>query len=143
MAEHALCPRCGHENPSENRFCGSCGVSLEASSDVVARRENDLTVKDHALPARLGHISKAVAVGLAMLGAEVGLSWLRHRIRAEEDRPSTLSAREPNTVVSEGLLTQSLEEVFIQHWEGDHRSRIFAWRAIRSIVTTESTDGRR
>ena len=100
MAEHALCPRCGHENPSENRFCGSCGVSLEASSDVVARRENDLTVKGHALPARLGHISKAVAAGLAMLGAEVGLSWLRHRIRAE-DRPSALSAREPDTVVSE------------------------------------------
>lgn len=142
MADHAFCPRCEHENPSENRFCGSCGASLEVSSDIVARRENNLAVRDHLLPARLGPAGKAVAVGLALLGAEVGLSWLRHRISAE-DRPSTLPAREPDTVVSEGLLDQSLEEVFIERWEGDHGSRTFAWRAIRSIVTAESTDRRR
>jgi hypothetical protein len=141
MADQALCPRCEHENPSENRFCGSCGASLEVSSDIVARRENNLTVKGHLLPARLGPAGKAVAMGLAMLGAEVGLSWLRHRTRADV-RPSTSTTREPDTAVSEHLLDERLEEIFIQHWEGDHRSRNFAWRAIRSIVITASTDRR-
>jgi hypothetical protein len=140
MADHALCPRCRHENPSENRFCGSCGVSLNASGELVQRRENNLTVKGHVLQARLGPAGKAVAVGLAMLGAEVGLSWLRHRTKAE-DRTSTLTSREPEAV-SERLLGQSLEEVLIQQWEENHRSRTLGWRAIRSILITEST-GRR
>jgi len=141
MANYALCPRCGRENPPENRFCGSCGASLEASRDVIARRDNNLTAKGHVLPARLGPAGKAVTVGLAMLGAEVGLSWLRNRTRAE-DGPPTLSAREPDTAVSERLLGQSLEELFIQQWEGKHRNRTFAWRAIRSIYSIESTDRR-
>lgn len=142
MADHASCPGCGHENPLENRFCGSCGVSLQAGNAFVARWENDPAVKRHLLPARLGPTGKAVAVGLAMLGVEVGLSWLRHRMRAE-NRASTLPAREPDTFVSERLSRQSLEEVFIQHWEVNDRSRIFAWREMRSIVDTESTDRRR
>jgi Double zinc ribbon len=49
MADHPLCPRCRHENPSENHFCGSCGASLEASNDIIARREDNLTVRDHIL----------------------------------------------------------------------------------------------
>jgi zinc ribbon protein len=141
MAYHALCPRCRHENPSENRFCGSCGASLEASSDIIACRENNLSVKGHVLPARLGPAGKAVAVGLAMLGAEVGLSWLLHRTRAE-DRPLTLTTREPDTAVFERLLAQRLEEVFSQEWMGNHRSRTFAWQVIRSIVITGPTDRR-
>lgn len=140
MADHALCAGCGRENPSEHRFCGSCGASLEAGSDIVARRENNLTVKGHVLPARLGHAGKAVAVGLAMLGAEVGLSWLRHRTRAE-DRPPTLTTREPEAV-PERLLGQSIEEVFIQHWERNHLIQTLSWQAVRSIVITGSTDKR-
>ena len=93
MADHGLCPRCLHANPPENRFCGSCGASLEASNDIIACRENNLAVRDHVLPARLGYAGKAVALGLAMLGAEVGLSWLRHRTKAE-DRPSPSTTQE-------------------------------------------------
>ncbi len=37
----ATCPRCGHENPERNRFCGACGASLDA---VAAPREMRKTV---------------------------------------------------------------------------------------------------
>ncbi len=141
MADHALCPRCRHANPPENRFCGSCGASLEASSDLVLRRGNNLRMIGHTLPAKLGPAGKALAVGLVTLAAEVGLYWLRHRTKAE-DRPLTLTNREPDTTVSERLLGQSLEELLIQKLEGEYRSRVFAWRAIRSFVITEPTDRR-
>ncbi len=141
MSDHAVCPRCRHANPPKNRFCGSCGASLEASNDLVLRRENNLTVMGHALPAKLGPAGKALAVGLVTLGAQVGLSWLRHRTKAP-DRPLTLTTREPDTGVSKYLLGQSLEEVLIQEFEGGHRSRVFAWRTVRSLVATQPTDRR-
>lgn len=141
MSEYARCPRCSRTNPPENRFCGGCGTSLQSSGELIPRREGSLTVAGRALPEKLGPASKAIAVGLATLAAEVGLYWLRHRTKAEE-RPSTLANREPYTVVSERLLDQSLEEVLIQELEGEFRSWVFAWRAIRSIAITEPTDKR-
>ncbi len=132
MADHALCPRCRQANPPENRFCGSCGVALEAGRDLAVRRENNLKVMSHALPTRLGPAGKALAVGLITLAAEAGLSWLRHRTKAERS-PLTLTTRESSTAVSERLLAQSLEAVLIKDVKG-HRSRVIAWRAIRSIV---------
>jgi hypothetical protein len=139
MANYALCPGCRHANPPENRFCGSCGASLEASSDLVVRRENNLSVMGRALPTKLGPAGKALAVGLVTLAAQLGLSYLHHRSKAE-DRTSTLAIPEPDTAVSERLIGQSLEEVLIQELEGDYWSRIFAWRAVRSFVVTEPTD---
>jgi hypothetical protein len=139
MADHVLCPGCRHTNPPENRFCGSCGASLEASSDLVVRRENNLTVMSRALPAKLGPAGKAIAVGLVTLATQVGLSWLRHRSKGG-DRASTLATPEPDTAVSERLLGQSVEEVLIQELEGYYWSRILACRAVRSFVVTEPTD---
>jgi hypothetical protein len=136
VADHVLCPGCRHANPPENRFCGSCGASLESSSDLVVRRENNLTVMGRALPAKLGPAGKALAVGLVTLAAEVGLSWLRHRSKAEE-RPLTLTARQVDTAASERLLGASLGEVLIQELEEGHRSRVFVRRAIRSLVITQ------
>ena len=108
----------------------------------MVRREDTLTIMGNTLPAKLGPAGKkALAVGLATLAAEVGLSWLHHKSKAE-DRISTPSTREPNTAVSERLLGQSLERVLIQEFKRDHRSRIFAWRASRSIVVREPTDRR-
>jgi hypothetical protein len=137
MTERNLCPLCRHENPPENRFCGACGVSLEAGSDLVVRRENNLMVMGHALPAKLGPAGKLLAAGLVTLAAEVGLSWLRHRTKAEV-RPIT---PESDTAVSGRLLGgRSLEEVPIQELQGEYRSRVIAWRAIRSFVITEPID---
>src|SRR5215207_185483 len=142
MAEQTPCPRCQHANPPENRFCGWCGASLGAGSDLVARREGNPTVMDHALPVKPGPVGKALAVGLVTLVLKAGLSSLRRRTTAE-DRSSKLTTRELETAVSERLLGQSLEEVLIQELEGDYRDRIFAWQAFRSIVFTEWTSSRR
>jgi hypothetical protein len=95
----------------------------------------------HAPPVRPGPVGKALAVGLAMLAAEVGLSWLCRRTTAE-DRSSTLTIRELDTAVSKRLLGQSLEEDLIQELEGEHWGRILAWRAVRSIIITEPIDRR-
>jgi len=143
MTERNLCSRCHHENPPENRFCGSCGASLEAGSDLVVRRENNLRVMGHALPAKLGPAGKLLAAGLVTLAAEVGLSWLLHRTKAQ-DRPLTLTTLDPDTAVSGRLLEgRSLEEILIQELQGEYRSRVLAWRAIRSFVITEPTGRRR
>jgi hypothetical protein len=136
MVEGALCPRCRHANPPENRFCGWCGASLESSHELVTYREGTLTAVRRILPAKLGPVSKVVAVGLVTLAAEVGLSLLRHRTKADE-RPLTLTARQFDTAASEHLLGESLEEVLIQELEGGHRSRVFVRRAIRSLIITQ------
>ncbi len=141
MTEHTPCPRCRHANPPGNRFCGSCGTSLGTSSDVVVRRENILTMMGHNLPAKLGPAGKVVAVGLLTLATKVGLSWLRHRTKAQ-DRPLAPTTKEPDTTVSARLSGQGLEEVIIQTLEEDYRSQVFAWRAIRSLVVTQPTDRR-
>jgi hypothetical protein len=141
MADQAPCPRCRHANPPENRFCGSCGTPLGTGSDLVARREGNLTVMAHALLVKPGPVSKALAVGLVTLAVRAGLSWLRYRTTAE-NRSSALSARELDTAVSERLLGQRLEEVLIQELDGEHPGRVLAWRAVRSIVIAEPTDRR-
>ena len=141
MAEQARCPRCRHTNPPDNRFCGRCGVPLQWSHDLVPRREAPLTVVRRTVPAKLGPAGKVVTVGLVALAAEVGLSWLRHRPKAVE-RPSTLTARQADTAVSEHLLKESLEEVLVQGLEGGNLSRVFVRRAIRSLAITPSPDSR-
>ncbi|HSK85786.1 MAG TPA: zinc ribbon domain-containing protein [Rubrobacter sp.] len=142
MADQAPCPRCRRTNPLENRFCGSCGTSLGAGSDLVARQGNSPTVMGHALPVKPEPVGKALAVGLVTLAVRAGLSWLHHKTTAE-DRSSTLTTRGLDTAVWERLLGQSLEEVLIQELEEDYRSRTIAWRAIRSIVVTEWTSSSR
>jgi hypothetical protein len=141
MPDQAPCPRCRHANPPENRFCGSCGASLEASSDLMAHRRGNLTVMGRTLPAKLRPAGNAVAVGLVTLALRGGVAWLRHRIAAE-DQPSTLPPPEPDTLVSERLLDRSSEEILIEALKRDYRSRTFAWRAIRSIVITKPIDRR-
>jgi hypothetical protein len=141
MADQTPCPRCRHANPPENRFCGWCGASLGAGGDLVARRAGNLTVIGYALPVKPGSVGKALAVGLGTLAMRAGLSWLHHRITAE-DRQSALSTRELGTAVPERLSSQILEEVLIQELGGDDRKRTFAWQAVRSIIVTEWTSSR-
>ncbi|HYJ47971.1 MAG TPA: zinc ribbon domain-containing protein [Pyrinomonadaceae bacterium] len=41
-----FCPACGRENKStENKFCASCGINLEAVSRALSRREDDFLTK--------------------------------------------------------------------------------------------------
>jgi hypothetical protein len=137
MVEGALCPRCRHANPPENRFCGRCGTSLESSHELVPYREGALTAVRRTLPAKLEPASKVVAIGLVTLAAEVGLSWLRHRTKAEE-RPLTLTARQVDPGAYGRLLGERLEELLIEELEEGHRSRVFVRRTIRSLFIAQS-----
>jgi hypothetical protein len=141
MADQTPCPLCQHANPPENRFCGWCGTSLGVGGDLVACREGNPAVMGHTLPVKPGPVGKALAVGLVTLAVRAGLSWLGRRTTAEH-RSSTLTTRDLDAAVPKRLLGQSLEEVLIQELEGEHRSRVLAWRAVRSIIITEPIDRR-
>src|SRR5215213_8470338 len=78
------CPRCFQENPPRNRFCGACGVPLTSGEQLATRQEHSPVHASRAWPAKLGPASKALAVGVAVLAAEAGLSWLQRRIGTEE-----------------------------------------------------------
>ena len=86
-------------------------------------------------------MSKTLAVGVAVLAAEAGLSWLQRRIGTEE-RSSLPAVRDADSASRHYLIGQSLEEVLVGAWE-DSRGRVVARREIRSFVTTEPTGRRR
>ena len=86
-------------------------------------------------------MSKALAMGVAALATEAGLSWLRHKIGAE-DRLSRPAIGGPDSAPRHYLVGQSLEEVFIQEWGNSH-GRVVARREVRSFLTTGPTGGRR
>jgi hypothetical protein len=135
------CPRCRQENPPGNRFCGSCGVQLISGEQLATRQEHSPVQAGRAWPAKLGPVSKALALGLAVLAAEAGLSWLQRRIGAEE-RSSLPAVRDAGSTSRGYLLGQSLEEVLVQVWE-DSRGQVVARREVRSFLTTVPTGRRR
>jgi hypothetical protein len=139
VADHVLCPRCRHANPPENRFCGSCGASFEASTELVVPQENKLRVIARPLLAMPGPAGKAFAVALVTLAVRAALSKLLRRSKAEV-RTTTLATRERGTALSEPLLAQSLEVVLIQELGVGYWSRVFAWRAVRQFVISRPTD---
>ena len=142
MDEVTPCPRCRHDNPQENRFCGRCGASLTSGKQLVPRQEERspaTTVR--ALPAKLVPTGKALAVGLAALAAEAGLLWLQRRVE-RADRTPLRAAQDPKPAAPEYLLSQSLEEVYVWLQEGDYRSHVFARREVRSFDALKPPDGR-
>ena len=92
MTDQAPCPRCRQENPPRNRFCGSCGAPLTSGEQLATREEHHPVPAGRAWPSKLGPVSKALAVGVAVLAAEAGLSWLQRRIG---DRRAVLAACRP------------------------------------------------
>jgi Double zinc ribbon len=135
------CPRCHQENPPGNRYCGSCGTPLTSGEQLATRQEHRPVPTGRAWPSKLGPVSKVLAVGVAALATEAGLSWLRHRIGAE-DRSSVPTVRGAGSPSRHYLVGQSLEKVLIQTWE-DSQSWVFARREVRSFVTTGPIDRRR
>lgn len=135
------CPRCRQENPPSNRFCGSCGAPLTSGEQLATRQEHSPVQAGRAWPAKLGPVSKALAVGVAVLAAEAGLSWLQRRIGTEE-RSSLPAVRDAGSASRGYLLGQSLEEVLVGAWE-DSRGRVVARREVRSFVSTGPTGRRR
>src|ERR671919_3007617 len=141
MTDQVPCPRCRHENPPTNRFCGSCGVQLFSGEQLATRQEHSPVQAGRAWPAKLGSVSKALAVGVVVLAAEAGLSWLQRRIGTEE-RSSLPADRDADSASRGYLLSQSLEEVLVQTWEDPH-GRVLARREVRSFVATRSIGRRR
>jgi hypothetical protein len=103
------------------------------------RRADRYAPRRHPVPARrdwpadLGPAGKALSVGVAILAAEVGVSWLRRKVGAE-DQSSILAVRSTGYALHGYLLSHSLEEGLVQIWEGDSHNRIFARREVRSIA---------
>ena len=142
MTERQIpCPRCRQENPPRNRFCGSCGVPLTSGEQLATRQEHSPLQAGRAWPSKLGPASKALAVGVASLVTEAGLSWLRHNIGAE-DRSSRPAVRGVGSASRGYLVGQSLEEVLVQMWDDPH-GRVLARREVRSFFTTGPTGRRR
>ena len=138
----ALCPRCRHGNPTDNRFCGRCGSSLGGGSELVPRRrESSPMVAGRAVPAKLKPVGKALAVGAAVLAAEALLSRLGRR--ADRGRPSLPGvARGSEPAVPGCLVGWGLEEVLVLLDEGGSRSRVLERRTARWFYATEPTDRR-
>ena len=140
MANQTPCPRCRHANPPRNRFCGSCGALLTSGEQLATREEQRSVPASRAWPAKFGPVGKALAVAVTALVAEASISWLQRRIGTEE-RSSLPAVRDADSASRGYLLSQSLEEVLVQPWEGPH-SRVLARREVRSFVATRSI-GRR
>ena len=140
MTDQTPCPRCRHENPPSNRFCGSCGVPLTSGEQLATRQEHRPVPAGRVWPAKLGPAGKMLAVGVAALVAEAGLSWLRHRI-GTEDRSLLPAIRGADPASRSYLASQSLQEVLVQTWDDSH-VRVVARREVRSFFTTRPTDRR-
>jgi hypothetical protein len=141
MTHQAPCPRCRQENPPRNRFCGSCGAPLMSGEQLATREEHHPVPAGRAWPAKLGPVSKVLAVGVAALAAEASLSWLRRKIGAK-DRSSLPALRGAGSAPRGYLVSQILEDVFVQTWEDPH-GRVLARREVRSFFTTGPTSRRR
>jgi hypothetical protein len=139
MTERQIpCPRCRQENLPRNRFCGSCGAPLTSGEQLATREEHRSVPASRAWPAKLGPVGKVLAVGVAALATEAGLSWLRRKIGAE-DRSSLPALRGAGSAPRGYLVSQSLEEVLLQMWE-DSNGRVVARREVRSFLTTRPAD---
>lgn len=143
MDKLTLCPRCQHDNPPENRFCGWCGITLADNGQLVPRRDDSpALVRD--LPAKLGPTGKAMAMGVAALATEVGLLWLRRRIErtdqqmlpATQDSKSTLT----ESTLTENLISESLEEVSTWLGQGAYQRHTFTRRVTRSFGIRKPSD---
>lgn len=154
MDEAITCHRCGHANPSQNRFCGCCGASL--GEDVVvenlpSRGESwllpDLKVP-HAIAkatgsktlATLSRVGKPLALGTLALATEVGLAWLSHRaIRGKPILPITSSPPEERPALQGGPLQLEIyEEVLLFSWEGIHPGRHVTRRSETRLSRTSA-----
>jgi hypothetical protein len=112
-----------------------------SGEQLAPRQEHRPVPAGRAWPAKLGPVSKALAVGVAALATEAGLSWLRHKIGAEE-RSSGPAVRGVGSASRGYLVGQSLEEVLVQMWEDSH-GQFVVRREVRSYFTTGPTSGRR
>jgi hypothetical protein len=139
MDEISPCPRCRHSNPPENRFCGSCGTALADSGQLIPRRDDSPALAIRDLSAKLGPTGKALAMGVAALATEVGLLWLRRKVE-RTDRPLLPATQDSKSMVTENLISESLEEVSVWVGQGGYQRHTFARRVTRSFGIRKPSD---
>ena len=144
MEELAPCPSCQHDNPSENRFCGWCGIRLADGGQLVPREDDSPALAVRDLHAKLGPTGKALAMGVAALASEVGLLWLRRRIRRTDQLmlPATQGSKPTVTqsTLTENLISESLEEVSTWLGQGDYQRHTFRRQVTRSFSIKKPND---
>jgi hypothetical protein len=73
-----FCPTCGRDNPTERKFCASCGTNLEAVSQALSGGDDDFFTKidtalDNFLARYAEHVFKNAPSNA--LQKRVGKSW--------------------------------------------------------------------
>jgi hypothetical protein len=127
-----ICSSCQHGNPLDDRFCGKCGAPLERQ--LPMRRDDAyLTVAGRNLPVTWKQLSRTVALSVAALAAEAGLSWLRRRIETgaapASSAPAKPSSRpkpaaETTALVGPvGNVVTIVSQRVVEIWDGGDGSR--------------------
>jgi hypothetical protein len=73
-----FCPTCGRDNPTERKYCATCGTNLEAVSQALSGSEEDFftkidTAMDQFIARYAEHVFKHSPSGV--LDRRVGKSW--------------------------------------------------------------------
>lgn len=117
-----ICPACQHGNPLNDRYCGKCGVPLERQ--LPARRDAaPMVLAGRQLPVTWQQFGKTMALSMAALAAEAGLSWLRRRIETGPASAPTALARPAASPVAVskspvGSVVTIVSQRVIEVWEG-------------------------
>ena len=98
------CPICRQQNPAANSYCGNCGADLagpdQKNKSLLVRRPTPIEIGENQLATpQAKALIVTVAVGVATLLAEAGLTYLQRRV-SEMERPS-LSPRRGKKATSE------------------------------------------
>src|SRR5512145_1937412 len=91
-----ICPACQHGNPLDDRCFGKCGTLLERQLPV-RRSEGHITIAGGNLPITWRQFGKTLALSVATIAAEAGISWLRRRVEAAPLNSSSSLARSPRS----------------------------------------------
>lgn len=71
------CSRCGHRNPPDDRFCGTCGQQLRDDTAALPPVESDETAGGFPFPDE--PLAEGQALLLMRTGAEAGSTYLVER----------------------------------------------------------------
>mgnify|MGYP001825337613 CR=1 FL=1 len=105
------CPICRQQNPSANSYCGNCGADL-ADQDrnekaLLIKRPTAIQIGENPLATpQVKALAVTVALGVATLLAEVGLTYLQRRV-SEMERPSLSLRRRKKAANKNALIIPS------------------------------------